>query len=426
MLSVAGLAAYSMAPWIGIAVGAVMLIVIASYRQNVHAYPVRRRRLRGGDHQPRPDGRPHGGQRAAGGLRAHRRGVDGVGDVQHRIRGAVHQRAQGVGRRHRDRGPGFGEPARPSRVGHRVRHPDLRLHDRHVHHARLGSFSDQRARDAAARRVGGLRVARRARRHPRVRHGVPRCPCVLVRLRCADGRGGDQQRRARLSETQVPQRRNDVASAGRHRGVAVPRHHPAGQGNRREDRRAAARAADRRPARLPPEDADRPARRCGLPRFPAGAVPDRRRHRTDPGAGRQHGLQRLPRAGLDPGPGPLSAASAAHPRRPAGVLERHPVPGLGGDRVHRRVPGSSHRVDPALHRRRVRLVHAEPDRHGSALDAVAGGGERPRRARENETLAGDQRDRVDLHGHRARHRGGHQIRCGRVDRDPRDGRRCSC
>ena len=39
VLSVAGLAAFSMAPWIGLAVGAVMLVVIASYRQNVHAYP---------------------------------------------------------------------------------------------------------------------------------------------------------------------------------------------------------------------------------------------------------------------------------------------------------------------------------------------------------------------------------------------------
>ena len=39
VLSVAGLAAYSMAPWIGLAVAAVMIIVIASYRQNVHAYP---------------------------------------------------------------------------------------------------------------------------------------------------------------------------------------------------------------------------------------------------------------------------------------------------------------------------------------------------------------------------------------------------
>ncbi len=39
VLSVAGLSAYTMAPWIGLAVAAVMLVVIASYRQNVHAYP---------------------------------------------------------------------------------------------------------------------------------------------------------------------------------------------------------------------------------------------------------------------------------------------------------------------------------------------------------------------------------------------------
>src|SRR5258707_2106680 len=39
MLSVAGLAAYSLAPWIGVAVAAVMLVVVASYRPNVHAYP---------------------------------------------------------------------------------------------------------------------------------------------------------------------------------------------------------------------------------------------------------------------------------------------------------------------------------------------------------------------------------------------------
>jgi amino acid transporter len=38
-LSVAGLAAYSMAPWIGLAVAAVLLVVVSSYRQNVHAYP---------------------------------------------------------------------------------------------------------------------------------------------------------------------------------------------------------------------------------------------------------------------------------------------------------------------------------------------------------------------------------------------------
>lgn len=39
VLSVAGLSAYSMAPWVGAAVAFVMLVVVASYRQNVHAYP---------------------------------------------------------------------------------------------------------------------------------------------------------------------------------------------------------------------------------------------------------------------------------------------------------------------------------------------------------------------------------------------------
>lgn len=39
VLSVAGLSAYALAPWVGVAVVVVMLTVVASYRQNVHAYP---------------------------------------------------------------------------------------------------------------------------------------------------------------------------------------------------------------------------------------------------------------------------------------------------------------------------------------------------------------------------------------------------
>ncbi|HWO67060.1 MAG TPA: APC family permease [Umezawaea sp.] len=39
VLSVAGLSAYTLAPWVGLVVVAVMLVVVASYRQNVHAYP---------------------------------------------------------------------------------------------------------------------------------------------------------------------------------------------------------------------------------------------------------------------------------------------------------------------------------------------------------------------------------------------------
>ncbi|CAJ1505803.1 APC family permease [[Mycobacterium] burgundiense] len=39
VLSVAGISAYAMTPWIGLAVAFVLLVVVASYRQNVHAYP---------------------------------------------------------------------------------------------------------------------------------------------------------------------------------------------------------------------------------------------------------------------------------------------------------------------------------------------------------------------------------------------------
>jgi len=38
-LSIAGLSAVAIAPWVGIAVAVVMITVVASYRQNVHAYP---------------------------------------------------------------------------------------------------------------------------------------------------------------------------------------------------------------------------------------------------------------------------------------------------------------------------------------------------------------------------------------------------
>ena len=38
-LSVAGVAAYAISPWVGLAVVVVLLTVVTSYRQNVHAYP---------------------------------------------------------------------------------------------------------------------------------------------------------------------------------------------------------------------------------------------------------------------------------------------------------------------------------------------------------------------------------------------------
>ena len=88
MLSVAGLAAYALTPWIGLAVAAVMLVVVASYRQNVHAYP-----SGGGDYEVVTTNLGDtaglvGGQRPDGGLRSHRCCFDGVGDVEHRLGGA--------------------------------------------------------------------------------------------------------------------------------------------------------------------------------------------------------------------------------------------------------------------------------------------------------------------------------------------------
>ncbi|HEV8561594.1 MAG TPA: amino acid permease, partial [Actinophytocola sp.] len=38
-LSVAGVSAYAFSPWIALVVAVVMIAVVASYRQNVHAYP---------------------------------------------------------------------------------------------------------------------------------------------------------------------------------------------------------------------------------------------------------------------------------------------------------------------------------------------------------------------------------------------------
>ena len=74
-LSIAGAAAYVYSPWVALAVVVVMLTVVASYRQNVHAYP-----SGGGDYEVAtvnlgPKVRARGGQRAAGRLRADRRGV---------------------------------------------------------------------------------------------------------------------------------------------------------------------------------------------------------------------------------------------------------------------------------------------------------------------------------------------------------------
>ena len=159
VLSVAGLAAYSMAPWIGLAVAAVML-------DRDRQLPAERarlsRRAAATTRWSTTNLGPTAGLTVASALL-----VDYVLTVAVSMASAMSNigsavpfidDAQGVVRRPRDPAPGVGEPAGHPRVGHRVRHPDLRLHDRHVHHARLGLLPDLRARHPAAGRVGAVRV----------------------------------------------------------------------------------------------------------------------------------------------------------------------------------------------------------------------------------------------------------------------------
>ncbi len=105
------------------------------------------------------------------------------------------------------------------------------------------------------------------------------------------------------------------------------------------------------PGGLRAEDRHHPARRDGLRLRVDPALRGRRGDRPDPVPGREHRVQRLPGARLDPRPGPLPAPPAAHPRRPAGVLQRHRLPGPLRDGADRRLPGRGDPADPALHRR---------------------------------------------------------------------------
>ena len=133
-LSLAGLAAYAFSWKIAILVAVVMLVVVASYRQNVHAYP-----SGGGDYEVAtvnlgPNAGPHGGQRPARRLRPHRRRVDLLRRAERQVgaAAALPGRPRGARRQHRRRGARRAEPARGAGVRRPVRRPDLLLHGRHA------------------------------------------------------------------------------------------------------------------------------------------------------------------------------------------------------------------------------------------------------------------------------------------------------
>ena len=199
MLSVAGAAAYALTPWIGLAVAAVMLVVVASYRQNVHAYP-----SGGGDYEVVTTNLGD----TAGLVVASALMVDYVltvavstASAMANIGSAVPVVAQNKVwfcvvaivlvmalnlRGIRESGAAFADP-------------DLRVHRRGRPDDRLGADPDLRAGKSAAGRVRRLPDACRARPDRRFRVCVPVGPVVLVGLRRADRCRGDQQRGAGVS-----------------------------------------------------------------------------------------------------------------------------------------------------------------------------------------------------------------------------------
>ena len=135
----------------------------------------------------------------------------------------------------------------------------------------------------------------------------------------------------------------------------------------------------------------------------------------DPDPRRQHRVQRVPPAVVEHRQRRLPPETARQPGRSAGVLERRPDPVGHGRRADRGLPGRRQRADPALRRRRVRRVHAQPGRHGATPPPPEGGGlaqepgDQPARLRDDRHRA-DRRRRVEVHR-------------GRVDpgrRDPAD------
>ena len=138
VLSLGGLAYFTLAPWAGLAVIVVMVTVVAAYRQNVHAYP-----SGGGDYEVATVnlGRNFGVVVAAALL------VDYVLTVAVSVSAGVANlastpllqvlgRASGAvdTRDRRDRCAA--QPARLARERHGLRHPDVRLHPRHRRHDR--------------------------------------------------------------------------------------------------------------------------------------------------------------------------------------------------------------------------------------------------------------------------------------------------
>ena len=210
-LAIAGGAFATTHSWqIGLGVVFVMLVVVASYRQNVHAYP-----SGGGDYEVATVNLgPRAGLTVASSLL-----VDYVLTVAVSVSSGVQNAGAalipGPWARDADRGgprraADRDEPQRGPRVRQGVRGAGLRVHAGHHRHGRLRLHpvpppatlpqADSAQYDLVPEQAGtslaGFAML------------LPAAARVLLRLRGAHRRRGDQQRRPRVQEAQEPQRRH--------------------------------------------------------------------------------------------------------------------------------------------------------------------------------------------------------------------------
>ena len=224
-------------------VAIVMLTVVASYRQNVHAYP-----SGGGDYEVATVNLgPTAGVTVASALL-----VDYVLTVAVSISSGVQNAASAIAVRVRARGDRAPcvlvlvlaalnlRGVRES--GDVLRHPDLRLHGRRPRDGALravprrspATLPDVESADLTS--IAGARL-RGPDHHGRA--GLPAGAGVLLGLCGADRRRGDLQRRAGVPQAEEPQRRDHAAAARRDRGHDAAEHHRAGQRDGPEVRRPA-------------------------------------------------------------------------------------------------------------------------------------------------------------------------------------------
>ena len=300
-LALAGVSAVAFSPWVGLAVMVVLLTVVASYRQNVHAYP-----SGGGDYEIANENLgKFAGLTVASALL-----VDYVLTVAVSMSSAATYLITAVPSLH-------GQQALIATIGVVIlalvnlrgikEAGSVFAVPTYIFMASILGMTAVGIFQAATGQLGEApsaafddRPGARLRRRPGgPGRRLPAAARLLVRRRGPDRRRGHQQRRAQLPGTQEQERGHHAAAARRHRRVDARRHHLPGQCHEGPHRAGPGHGIPgERPAaagRLHPESGHQPDRPDHLRARVDPVLHRGRRHRRDPGVRLQHRVQRRSR-----------------------------------------------------------------------------------------------------------------------------------